>query len=44
MNATHGEEEARAALVTGIVSFIAGFVIVLLFAWMMIDALPGPAP
>ncbi len=36
--------EPRAALWTGIVSFIAGFVIVLVFAWMVIDALPEPGP
>ncbi len=34
--------EPRAALWTGIVSFIAGFVIVLIYGWMVLDALPGP--
>ncbi len=36
--------QARGALWKGIVSFIAGFVIVVVFALMVIDALPGPGP
>ncbi len=34
----------RSAIWTDIVSFIAGFVIIVVFAWMVIDALPGPGP
>jgi hypothetical protein len=36
--------EARGALWTGIISLSAGIIIVLLFCWMVIDALPGPGP
>jgi hypothetical protein len=32
--------ETRAALVTGIVFFIAGLVTVLVFAWAVLDAMP----
>jgi hypothetical protein len=35
--------ESLAFLVTGIISFIAGLVIVLVFGWMVIDALPDPS-
>ncbi len=35
---------ARSQIEEAIVSFIAGFVIVVVFAWMVIDALPGTGP
>lgn len=34
--------EAPGALATPAMSFIAGFIIVLVYGWMVIDALPDP--